>query len=193
MSETAPSGENAPSSEKPAPVVLGYDGSDEASRAIGYVAGLLPGATAVVVTAWKPISEAILAVSLGPAPLISDPADADERQRRAAGNLARDGARRASQAGLEAESLAVRADGPIWEALDSVARERDARLVAVGSHGRAGMETVVPSGVSVGLVHHASRPVLVVTSPPPARPRRTERLRSAGRVPRGRVPRGRGR
>jgi nucleotide-binding universal stress UspA family protein len=168
------------------PVVVGYDGSNDAMRAFGYVAGLLPGAPTVVVTAWKPISEAILAVSLGPAPLISDPADADERQRLAAESLARDGARRASQAGLDAEPLAVRADGPIWEALDHVARDRDARLVAVGSHGRARVESVM-LGVSVGLVHHASRPVLVVpASGPRGGRRRTDRIRP-GRVMRNRA------
>ena len=166
--------ESPPSGATSGPVVLGYDGSDAATRAIRHVAGLLPGAHALVVTAWKPISEAILAVSLGPAPLISDPADADQRQQRAASNLAREGARHASQAGLEAEPLAVRADGPIWEALDEVARDRDARLVAVGSHGRPTMESVVLSRVSVGLVHHASRPVLVVPSPQPPGERRTD-------------------
>jgi nucleotide-binding universal stress UspA family protein len=180
MTETPPSGATS------GPVVVGYDGSDAAIRAIRHVAGLLPGVPAVVVTAWRPISEVILAVSLGPAPLISDPAEADERQHDAAATLARDGARHAAEAGLRAEPLAVRADGPIWEALDDVARERDARLVAVGSHGRAAVESMVLSRVSVGLVHHASRPVLVVPSPQPAgerlraerpRPRRTSRGR----------------
>ncbi|HEY0318814.1 MAG TPA: universal stress protein [Solirubrobacterales bacterium] len=161
--------EERASNGKSGPVVIGYDGSDEAAKAIAFVAGLLPGSEALVVTAWKSISEAILAVALGPAPPISDPGDADARQRRAAESLSREGAKRASQAGLRAESVAVRADGPIWAAIAKVADQRGARLVAVGAQGRAGVETVMPGSVAVGLVHHSSRPVLVVTSPQPAK------------------------
>jgi nucleotide-binding universal stress UspA family protein len=133
--------EERASSGKSGPVVIGYDGSEEAAKAIAFVAGLLPRSEALVVTAWKSISEAILAVALGPAPPISDPGDADARQRRAAESLSREGAKRASQAGLRAESVAVRADGPIWAAIAKVADQRGARLVAVGAQGRAGVET----------------------------------------------------
>jgi nucleotide-binding universal stress UspA family protein len=178
--------ERATSGEASGPMVVGYDGSDEAARAIGFVAKMFPGSEALVVTAWRPISEAILAVTLGPTPPISDPSDADARQRRAAENLARDGAKRASQAGLRAESLAIRADGPIWTALDAAAEERDARLISVGSHGHAGVESVMPGNVSVGLVNHASRPVLVVTAPGRARERRRGDRQRSEQVPSGR-------
>jgi nucleotide-binding universal stress UspA family protein len=142
--------------------VIGYDGSQQAAAAIDQAGALLPGTRALVVTVWKPISEILLAVSLGPAPLISDPADLDERQRRGAETVARDGVKRAERAGLQAEPLVVRARGPIWQVLDDVAREHDGRVIACGSERGPGVETMLQSRVAVALLHHASRPVLVV-------------------------------
>src|SRR4051794_23859694 len=106
------------------PVIVCYDGSEAAEHGLAAAAELLRGAHAIVLTVWKPILETILAVSLGPAPAISDPAELDERQRRAADDLARSGARRAEAAGLRAEPLAVRAGGPIWEAIAKTAEAR---------------------------------------------------------------------
>ncbi|MEA2256845.1 MAG: hypothetical protein QOG35_2890 [Solirubrobacteraceae bacterium] len=152
-------------------VVVGYDGTEHAERALDVTAALFPGARAIVVTVWKPILEAILAVSLGPAPVISDPADADERQRRAAEDLARQGARRAAAAGLQAEPVAVRAKDPIWEVIESVARDHDAAVVTCG-RGKGATRIELLGSVAAGLVAHADRPVLVVPSPEPAARRR---------------------
>jgi nucleotide-binding universal stress UspA family protein len=145
------------------PVIISYDGSKAADAALATAADLLPGAPALVVTVWKPILEAILAVSLGPAPLISDPVDADERQRRAAETLAKAGARRAAEAGLEAEPLAVKAEGAIWEAIEEIAEGRDARLIVCGA-GRAGLTSTLLDTLPTALIHRSSRPVLVAPS-----------------------------
>jgi nucleotide-binding universal stress UspA family protein len=154
------------------PVVLCYDGTEQSAEAMAPAAALLPGAHAIVLTVWKTIRDAILAVSLGPAPLISDPLEADERQRRAAIALARDGARRAEKFGLKAEPLAVKASGPIWEEIARLAEDRDARLIVCGTH-RAGLTTLLDS-VPTGLVHHATRPVMVVPSSESAEDRRRD-------------------
>jgi nucleotide-binding universal stress UspA family protein len=155
------------------PVVICYDESKAARAALATVAELLPGAPALVVTAWKPILKAILSVSLGPAPAISDLADADERQRRAAETIARDGARLATEAGLEAEPLAVKADETIWEAIAEVAEERRARLIACAAS-RVGLTSALLDTVPTALTHRATRPVLVVPSPEASTERRRE-------------------
>jgi nucleotide-binding universal stress UspA family protein len=141
-----------------------YDGSEDAAAAIAFTADLVPGAHAIVVTVWKPIIEELLA---GPpeAPPISDPVDANEQQRRAAAERAREGARRASAAGLEAEALAVRAMGA------EVAFERSARFVVCGTS-RSGVKSALPGNLAGALLQHASRPVLVVPSPKAAAERR---------------------
>jgi nucleotide-binding universal stress UspA family protein len=158
-------------------VIICYDGTRPATDALVTAAELLPGATAIVVTVWKPILEAILAVTLGPAPPISDPADADERQRRAAVTISRDGARLASEAGLKAEPLPVKASGAVWETVEKIAREKDARLVVCGA-GRTGVKSALLDTVPTALVHRGSRPALVVPSTQAASERQAGKTRS---------------
>jgi nucleotide-binding universal stress UspA family protein len=153
-----------------APLVICYDGSPGAAGAIAYAAQLLPGSPAVVVTVWKPIVEELLA-GPGEAPPISDPVEANERQQRAATELARDGTRRATAAGLEAEPLVVMADGPLWEAIEEVAVERDARVIVCGTS-RSGLKSALPGNLAGVLVQRSSRPVLVVPSAKAAAERR---------------------
>lgn len=145
------------------PVLICYDGSDPAEAALATVAALLPRAQVLVVVVWKPIREAILAVSLGPAPPISDAADVDERQRRAAEQFAKDGARRATEAGLQAKPLTLKAEGAVWEGIAELADERDAQLIVCGAS-RAGVKSALLDTVPTALIHRASRPVLVAPS-----------------------------
>jgi nucleotide-binding universal stress UspA family protein len=144
-------------------VVICYDGSKHAAEAVDFTASLLPGASALIVTAWTPVLQAVMAVTLGPAPAISDPGEADERQRQTAEQLALDGARRATRAGLQAEPLAVRAGGRVWEAIEKAARERHARLIVCGTR-HSGTVSAVADTVSGALVRRAAEPVLVVPS-----------------------------
>jgi nucleotide-binding universal stress UspA family protein len=146
------------------PVLICYDGSKHAAQAIDFAASLLAGATVLIVTAWTPILEAVTAVTLGPAPPISDPVDADARQRRTAEQLAQDGARRAAQAGMRAQGIAVRASGRLWEAIERTAREHAALMIVCGTRSSGRVSAVVDT-VPGALVHHAARPVLVVPSP----------------------------
>jgi nucleotide-binding universal stress UspA family protein len=154
-----------------APIIICYDGSQPATEALATTASLLPGAQALVVTVWRPFAETMLAGWLGPTPTVVDAVEVDDRERSTAEDVAQDGARRASEAGLQAEPLAVRTTGEVWEAVEEVARDRGARLIACGRRGRTAMRSAIRTvglgSVSNGLVHHASRPVLVVPSPKP--------------------------
>jgi nucleotide-binding universal stress UspA family protein len=143
------------------PVVLCYDGSEEAAEAISYAGRLLSGRAAVVVSAWEPIIEEELSTATKPP--TADLVEANERQRRAAEQFATQGVRLASSAGFEAEPLVFEADGPLWEAIEIVAEERDAMLVVCGTR-RSGVKAALPTNLSTALVTHASRPVLVVPS-----------------------------
>jgi nucleotide-binding universal stress UspA family protein len=155
----------------PGPAILCYDGSPHAAEAIAVAASLMPGAPAIVLAVWTPIREAILAVSLGPTPAISDPAEADARQRRAAENVAHDGVRRANAAGLRAEPLVARATERVWETIAEVAEERRARLIVCGTR-RSGVISGLLDSVATALVNRASRPVMVVPSGQAAAERR---------------------
>jgi nucleotide-binding universal stress UspA family protein len=153
------------------PIIICYDGSQEAMEAIAYAGTLLPGARALVVTVWKPVSEE----GLSPAtkPPAGDPAEVNEEQRQAARQLANLGAKKASAAGLKAEPLAVETTGRLWQAIELVAEEQDARLIVCGTR-RTGMTAILPGHLASALVDHASAPVMVVPTPAAAEERRRE-------------------
>jgi nucleotide-binding universal stress UspA family protein len=160
------------------PLIICYDGTPPAVDAVAAAAALLPGARAIVVTAWKPILDTILAVVPGPAPPLTDLGDVDERQRRAAEDISSDGAKRAREAGLDAEPLALRTEDAIWQGIAELAESRDARLIVCGAS-RAGLRSALLDTIPTALIHRASRPVLVVPSSGASTERRRE-LTEAG-------------
>jgi nucleotide-binding universal stress UspA family protein len=168
------------------PLIVCYDGSPEAEDALAYAAEVLPGWRAIIVSAWKPIVEE--ALSTAARPPVADPVEANKAERRSAEQVAAEGARRASKAGLQAKPLTVEADGPLWEAIELLAEERDAKLIACGTK-RSGVKAALPGSLAGALVTHASRAVLVVPSATAAADRRrdiqeerAQRRTLAGRV-----------
>jgi nucleotide-binding universal stress UspA family protein len=143
------------------PVILCYDGSEEAADAIAFAGELLSGRPAIVVAAWKPIIEE--ALSTGMTPPVTDPAEVNERERKTTEWIAAEGARIASQAGFDAQPLAVRADGPLWLAIELAAEDAEARLIVCATR-RRGVTAVLPGNLAGALVNHATCAVLVVPS-----------------------------
>jgi nucleotide-binding universal stress UspA family protein len=74
---------------------------------------------------------------------------------------------------MNARALVIEADGPIWKAIETVADERDALLIACGT-GRSGIKTVLPGDLASALVQHASRALLVVPTRKAAAARRQQ-------------------
>jgi nucleotide-binding universal stress UspA family protein len=162
-----------PAGRDEAPVVICYDGTPEAVEALEFVAELLPGMPAIVVSVWKPVIEEALAAAGRQVPPISDIAQGSEREQHTAVGVARDGARRASDAGLDAEAVAVETVKSVWEAVEQVALDARARLIACGT-AKSGMKATVPTALPNALVHHSTNPVLVVPSSKAAAARRRE-------------------
>lgn len=79
--------------------------------------------------------------------------------------VARDGARIAAAAGLEAEPLAVVANGPVWRTIIETADRTDAAVIVMGSRGLTGLRSVLPGSVSSAVAHHARMPTLIVHRP----------------------------
>jgi nucleotide-binding universal stress UspA family protein len=152
-------------------VILCYDGSAASIDALEYVASVLPSLPVIVVSVWRPVTEEL--VTAGTAPPPGDPLEANERAHRAAKAAAREGAERAQATGMNARALVIEADGPIWKAIEMIADERDALLIACGT-GRSGIKTVLPGDLASALVQHASHPVLVVPTRKAAAARRQQ-------------------
>lgn len=71
-----------------------------------------------------------------------------------------DAAEIAEETGIDYETLAL--SGDVVEAICETARNREARLIIVGSHGWNALRRAVFGSVSAGLLHRAPCPVLVV-------------------------------
>ena len=146
------------------PVLLAYDGSANAKAAIERAGAVLPHGPAVVATAWTSFEDAAPAALLAlPKDIVRDSAQAlDDAARETAEETAAEGAELARAAGFDAEPRAVRSSGPFFAALIKAANELDARAIVAGSRGRSSLRAAVMGSVSTGLLHHTSRPVLIV-------------------------------
>jgi nucleotide-binding universal stress UspA family protein len=146
------------------PVLFAYDGSAHARAAIERAATVLQAGPAIVATAWTSFEDAAPAALLAmPKDMVGDAVGAlDEANRETAEELAAEGAELARQAGFDAQPRAVRSGGPFFAALVEAADELDARAIVAGSRGRSPLRAAVLGSVSTGLLHHTSRPVLIV-------------------------------
>jgi nucleotide-binding universal stress UspA family protein len=146
------------------PVLFAYDGSDHARAAIERAAAALERGPAIVATAWTSFEDAAPSALLAlPRDVVRDSVNTlDEANRETAEELAEQGAELARAAGFDAEPRAVRAGGPFFAALLDLAEEVDASAIVAGSRGRSRLASAVLGSVSTGLLHHTSRPVMIV-------------------------------
>jgi nucleotide-binding universal stress UspA family protein len=148
------------------PVVLAYDGSNDARGAIATLGRLMPGRETVVVHAWTwPLTEAVTeqAVLTLPAAGYSEIAEALEQAAiQAARNVAEEGRNLAAQHGLSARMELRESTVGTWRALVDAATDLDAAAVVAGSRGLGGLKSMLLGSVSTALAHHADRPTLIV-------------------------------
>jgi len=149
------------------PVLIGYDGTAAAERALRETAELLSGRHAVVVVVWKAalafelVELPAASIGLPPAPIdVRTALEVDRSLLESASRGAERAAELARELGLDAEPLVVADDPetPVDETLVRVARERDAQVVAVGAHKHG----PILGSISRGVVRNASCPALVV-------------------------------
>ena len=145
-----------------APVLICYDRSDDARRAIETAAALFPGRKAIVMHVWSPV--AVVAAAYGG--MVALPAYDDQELQQAALKISDEGVALAIEAGLEAspESVECTYQGT-WHAIIDVADEYEAAVIVLGARGLSTFKSFVLGSVSHGVAQHSHRPVLVV---PPA-------------------------
>ena len=78
--------------------------------------------------------------------------------------LADEAARRLSQASLRASARVV--EGDAAAELVRIARDDQADLIVVGTHGRTGLDRLITGSVARNVMHHAPCSVLIVRTPP---------------------------
>jgi nucleotide-binding universal stress UspA family protein len=149
-------------------VLIAYDGSELSKAAVRHAAVLFPSRPALVITVWEPglATMPIGGPDLpGAGEIPPDPEtvqEVDRAQRDRAAGIAAAGAELARSLGLSAEPHDVPDQLDVGDTLIDLARERDAAVVVVGSHGISGLRSHLVGSVSRKLLQHSDRPVLVV-------------------------------
>lgn len=139
------------------PVLFAYDGSELAAAAITRAAAqLATPRDAIVVCVWQP-------ADVGFTPVDKHHFDADQATEvhRAAEQTAEHGASLAAAAGFQAHSVTIEAS-PTWKGIVSVAEDRGAELIVLGSHRRKGLIGHLLGSVANAVVAHASSTVMIV-------------------------------
>jgi nucleotide-binding universal stress UspA family protein len=147
-----------------ATLVLGYDGSDCAQRALQHaatLAGQMTGASVLVVYAFE-FSVGYVPTGMTDSPLMMS-AEFDDHVQLVRGfgeqqvKAAQD---ELTKAGVTATTLV--AEGRPVEALLAAAKEHKAEMIVVGSHGEGAVSAAFLGSTALKLLHHSDIPVLVV-------------------------------
>jgi nucleotide-binding universal stress UspA family protein len=138
------------------PVLIAYDGSEEAKAAIEQAGKQLrDGRPAIVLTVWQPFG----AMGFVGAPMVP-PVGVEEGFESEARRVAEEGAGLARRAGFEAEPEVERGD-PVWQRIVESADEHGASILVMGSHGRTGLSRVLMGSVAGTASSHTTRAVLI--------------------------------
>lgn len=148
-------------------VLICYDASPTAKRAISAAHAILGDRRATVLHVWQPPTEFVepdwfggVSTAVGP-PIAELEGLALERAER----VTREGTELARNAGLTAKPRTEPSAGRVWRTVIDVAHDVDAELIVVGARGLSTVRSVLLGSVSNAVVHDSHIPVLVV--PPP--------------------------
>ncbi|MGN6034822.1 universal stress protein [Brevibacterium casei] len=143
-------------------LLIAFDDSPNARSAVETAATLFPGAESLILYARQPM-ESFAAHLQGHVP-VEDLAGLDAASLDASSQIAARGAEFAGAHGLLAEPLVSSTVATAAEAIISVAEERDLDLIVLGSRGRRGLRATILGSTSAEVLHHATRPTLVIPS-----------------------------
>jgi nucleotide-binding universal stress UspA family protein len=136
-------------------IVVGYDGSESAERALEWATeeAKVRGSQLEIVTTWE-VTNVVFAYGYVPQNFPS----LEEEARDAAEKLLAERAKEAKEAGVEVVTQARNG-----QAADELAEAAsDAALLVVGSRGRGGFAGLLLGSVSAQLAHHAPCPLVIV-------------------------------
>jgi len=148
----------------PTTLVLGYDGSECSQTALARtidLAGAIPDATVVLVYAYE-FSIGYVPMGMTDSPLMMS-AELDDHAQLVRGygeGQVAKAAEMLAAAGVNAEKVV--AEGRPVEVLLETAKEHDAALIVVGSHGEGAVSAAFLGSTALKLLHHSKLPVLVV-------------------------------
>ena len=153
------------------PILIAFDGSAAARRAVTDAARLLGSRRALVVTVWEP-GLAYAVPDMRPDGIMATPMiepsvamNLDREVHSNAERVAVEGAELARSLGLDAEPMAVPDERDVPHTILSLAEANQAAAIVVGSRGLSGLRARLEGSTSKVLLKHAACPVIVVHEP----------------------------
>jgi nucleotide-binding universal stress UspA family protein len=146
------------------PLLVCYDGSEDAKHAIKSAGRLLGGRHALVLMVWEP-TPAMSFGGLGTSAGMVNFSELDRAAAEHGDRVADEGVRVARQEGLDAEPVTSKATGPVWRTILEIADREDAAVIVMGCRGLTGVRSLLLGSVSSAVIHHGDRPTLVVHRP----------------------------
>jgi nucleotide-binding universal stress UspA family protein len=143
------------------PLLICYDGSEGARRAIVAAGREFDRRQALVLHVWESWVTESPALADASATGHGVVAELDEVADEQSVDHTAEGVQVAEQAGFAAEGLSERTTEPAWKAILDIADQHACAAIVVGSRGLTGLSAALGS-LSNGVVHHSHRPVLVV-------------------------------
>ena len=140
------------------PILICYDGSAHACRAIHAAADLFATRRAIILNVAPVLTAAESYAVMASA---ASAADVEQLNTAQALHRASEGVEHARAAGFEAEPRGVLAQ-PTWEGVVDVAGAVDAAVIVIGSRGLSGVRERFEGSLSHEVAQHSSRPVLIV-------------------------------
>ncbi|WP_068274602.1 universal stress protein [Aldersonia kunmingensis] len=146
-------------------MLIAYDGSDHAKRAIEYAGRFLAANRAVVLTAWEPMVRQAARMSGLSGVMQPDwvpDEDIDDIAYTDARNINEEGLQLAKAAGLNAEPRTAECSSTIWNTIVDAADELDVDVIVAGTRGSTGIRALLHSSVADAVIKHCHRPVFLV-------------------------------
>nr|WP_070377409.1 universal stress protein [Rhodococcus sp. WMMA185] len=150
-------------------IMIAYDGSDNAKRAVEYAGRFIASDRAVLVTVWEPMARQAARMSGISGVMQPEWVPDEETEDVALGDAKAtntEGTELAEAVGLITEGRCVECTTTIWSAIVETADELAADIIVTGTRGTTGLRSLLQSSVADHVLRHSHRPVLIV---PPGR------------------------
>ncbi len=156
------------------PILLCYDGSDDAGTAIELAGSLFPGRETISACFWQPFAQVARRFAINLLEIVQEAESVNSREAALAQQIADEGAAIAVRAGMTSTGMAIEVTKPIDEAIIAYADEIDAPVIVLGARGRSAMGSMLLGDVSHDVVQRSTRAVLLVPSVALSGRRRTD-------------------
>ena len=145
-----------------APILICFDGSDNAKRAIEQAARVLGKRDATVLHVWDSGWRSLMAFG---GPELTPVVDVDNLERASkerSDRIVAEGVTLAQAAGFNATAVSRETSDKVWQTVVEVADADDAAIIVIGTRGLSTPRSLLMGSVSIAIIHHCARPVLVV-------------------------------